>query len=84
MYRWQEANNMEFNSTKFQVLHFGNKKPSLDYNYFSPNYDNPIIPSSNVKDLGVYIDSDFSYRTHVDEVCKKVKKRVGWILRTFK
>ena len=84
MYKWQEMNNMEFNSTKFQVLHFGKRKIYQEYNYFNPNYESPIIPSHSVKDLGVYIDSDFSYRTQVDEICKKIRKKVGWILRTFK
>ena len=75
MYKWQERNNMEFNATKFQVLHLGKGKIHQEYNYFNPNYDSPIIPSNSVKDLGVYIDSDFSYRTHVDEICKKNKEK---------
>ena len=84
LYRWQEENNMEFNSTKFQVLQFGSNKVSKEYNYFSPGWENPIIPSDSVKDLGVHIDNDFSYKTQVEEVCLKVKKKVGWILRTFR
>ena len=49
----------------------------------TPDSGDPIIPTDSVKDLGVYIDNEFTYSTHVSEVCKKVKKRIGWILRTF-
>ena len=32
LYDWQTNNNMEFNTTKFQVLQFGNKETKLKYN----------------------------------------------------
>ena len=75
---------MEFNATKFQVLQFGRKDTKLNYNYMTPNAEGPIIPSISVKDLGIYIDDDFTYKSHINETCKKVKKRIGWILRAFK
>ena len=81
MYEWQYDNNMEFNSTKFQVLQFGKKDTKLNYNYMTPEAGGPIIPSNTVKDLGIYIDDDFTYKSHINEICKKVKKRIGWILR---
>ena len=84
MYEWQSENNMEFNATKFQVLQFGKKDTKLNYNYMTPEAGGPIIPSNTVKDLGIYIDDDFTYKSHINEICKKVKKRIGWILRAFK
>ena len=50
----------------------------------TPEFEGPIVPSSNVKDLGIYLDNNLSYRTNINEISKKVKKRVGWILRAFK
>ena len=61
LYTWQESNNTKFNSTKFQVLQFGNDKCKNDYNYFSPNMENPVIPTDYTKDLGVYIDDRLNY-----------------------
>jgi len=74
---------MEFNATKFHVLQFGKKDTRLNYNCMTPNAEGPIIPSNSVKDLGIYIDDDFTYKSHINETCKKVKKRIGWILRAF-
>ena len=75
---------MEFNATKFQLLQLGNKSIKYDYNYMAPECCEPIYPSNEVKDLGVFIDTDISYKAHVNEICKKVKKWIGWILRSFK
>ena len=83
LYTWQDINNMQFNDTKFQLLQFGKDKHKFDYWYMTPNCSNPIILSDNVKDLGVIIDSKLIYKDHINDVCNKVKKKTGCLLRTF-
>ena len=56
LYKWQDESNMAFSATKFQVIQFGKCKFKKDYHYFTPDWGSPILPSENVKDLGVHID----------------------------
>ena len=56
LYKWQDDSNMAFNATKFQVIQFGKCSFKTEYNYFTPDWNSPIIPSENVRDLGVQID----------------------------
>ena len=83
LYNWQDINNMQFNDTKFQLLQFGKDKNKHEYWYMTPDCANPIIPSENVRDLGVTVDYRLTYKDHINEVCNKVKKKTGWLLRTF-
>ena len=49
---------------------------SYDCNY-------PIVPDCEVRDLGVLMNNNGDYNTHVTHICNKANKRAGWILRTF-
>jgi len=82
--QWQIDNNMLFNDHKFMLLQFGrNSNLQNQYNYVTPNMDNIISPSNDVRDLGVQISADGSYTDHISKVINKMKQRIGFILRTF-
>ena len=75
---------MKFNATKFEVIKFGsNEELKNDYLYMTPNNDDYIQEIETVKDLGILIDSDLKFTSHVTSVIKKVKQRSGWIFRNF-
>ena len=38
---------------------------------------------SSLRDLGVILSDDGNFSEHVDHVCKKVRQKIGWLLRTF-
>ena len=65
VYQWAEDNNMSFNDLKFEVLRFG---PDLTLKLIT-SYTNPsgnIIDSKeHVRDLGVTVSSDGSFREHI-------------------
>ena len=43
-----------------------------------------MLPSSpHVKDLGVYVSEDLSWKYHISQKVNDAKKFCGWILRTF-
>ena len=63
VYRWADENNMKWNRNKFQLLRVGSNN-FLQENtmYFSPEYENIIKSWEYVKDLGLFIDKDLSFK----------------------
>ena len=60
---WAYANNLELNEEKFQLLQHG-KLPEWKQPYILPSGET-LKGSDHVKDLGVYIDPDLNWRTHI-------------------
>ena len=53
-----------------------------NYTYTTPNGETIDI-SSELKDLGITIDSDFTFTTHIHNIIAKGKRMAGWALRAF-
>ena len=76
---------MKFTSTKFEVVKFGANEPlKHDYLYLTPGADEIIHKVETVKDLGVFIDNDLKFMSHINKLLTKVKQKVGWVMRNFK
>ena len=78
---WTKDNSMEFNSGKFQLLQHGR-----DNNLKQPYElaDNIVVEQSeSVKDLGVFVSSDLSWRHHINTIANNATKFASWILRTI-
>ena len=80
--RWAEENNMELNKNKFQLMQFG-KEENLKEPY-TINESTILEKEKDIKDLGVYISEDVSWRRQLTESVKKGRKYMWWILRSFK
>ena len=84
LFLWQENNNMMFNGTKFQLLRYG---PDEDIKnntlYFTDNTDNVIERFTSLRDLGIILSEDAKFNDHIERVSKKVRQKVGWIMRSF-
>ena len=78
---WSKVNNMELNQKKFQLMQFG-KDETLKEPYMISN-DVMLHRETDIKDLGVYISDDLSWRTQMTEAVKTGRKYMGWILRSF-
>ena len=75
---------MQFNGTKFQVLRYGtNETIKEETMYFTENMKHTIEQVNMTKDLGVLVTDDAKYDEHIDNMCKKVRQKSGWVLRTF-
>ena len=75
---------MRFNGTKFQLLRYGpNEEIKNDTLYFTDKTENVIERLSTVRDLGVILSDDAKFNDHIEKVTKKVRQKVGWILRSF-
>ena len=84
IYIWENRNNMKFNGGKFLVMRYG-KNSMLKENtlYFTAEMQDVITQVDHCRDLGIIMQDDATFLLQVDKVCKKVKQKCGWILRTF-
>ena len=66
LFDWQEANNMQFNGSKFQVLRYGPYETlKNDTIYFTDNYEDVIERFSSLRDLGVILSEDGKFDHHI-------------------
>ena len=83
IYQWAEANNMLFNSTKFELLRYGPNQNIKSTTSYTSDTGNIIEQKNNVRDLGVKLSDDATFNTHISEVVKKASETCSWIHRTF-
>ena len=84
IYSWAKANNLQFNDLKFELMQYGDNESVKDSHQYLSSSSVPIESSSIVKDLGIKMSDDCSFKTHIDSVVDDAKSRAGWVLRTFK
>ena len=96
---WSNLNNMKLNNQKFELLchSLGSKNPDqnkrkklfqeLPFNseFFSYNISNIInlYPSSHVKDLGVFVQSNLCWDIHIKNITTTARQVCAWILSVF-
>ncbi len=84
IYQWAIDNNMSFNNSKFELIRRGlDSTLKLCTNYTSS--DGSIIDDKDhVKDLGITMSSDCTFREHINKMCQSARNMCSWVLRTFK
>ena len=84
MYDWARINMMTFNEAKFEHLQYRVHQQLLhDHLYFTEDGCD-IKKVSELKDLGIIMDRDGSFNSHIQTMITKARRQTGWILRTFK
>ena len=85
VYQWAVQNNMEFNSEKFEHLRYTPNKmiPDSFSSQYQSNLGTPITQKEHVRDLGVTLSDDATFKQYISEKSTKMKSKIGWILRTF-
>ena len=78
---WTNQNSMKFNEQKFQLLQIGSDD-SLKVPYKCN--DITIEKSKTVRDLGVLVSEDFSFKPHISEITDNTANFASWLLRTFR
>ena len=69
VYGWAELVNMHFNADKFECLRFWAKQGDApDFSYLSPD-NNVITEKPHLRDLGVEISADFTFKVHITKTC---------------
>jgi len=83
IYHWAIENNMNFNSLKFELLRYGRNQELKEKTcYVTPEWE-LIEEEHNVKDLGITLSGDCSFKKHINNIIESAKRMSSWILRTF-
>ena len=83
-YEWANTNNMVYNGTKFQVIRYGNNQELKENtNYFTEDTGELIERFETLRDLGVILSEEANFKAHIKHVETKVRREIGWVLRTF-
>ena len=79
---WMKTNKLSVNIKKTSYIIFKPKQKLFNIN--SPIvYDNQYLKQEQVvKCLGVYIDENLTWKSHINYVCKKISKSIGIIYRS--
>ena len=64
VYNWAQENNMTFNETKFEYLQYRVLQQLTNDHQYHTEEGKLISKSTEVKDLGVIMDSDATFETH--------------------
>ena len=72
---WINANKLSLNVSKTQFMLFSNCIKSLPGNILIDNTNLNQVEST--KSLGIYIDSDLSWKIHVNYLCKLISRNTG-------
>ena len=79
---WCKRNKMNLNTSKCACMHFYRKINYTIHNY-NVSGDN-LTNVDTVRDLGVWLDSKLRFNTHIDKICSKGFKNLGFVLRNCK
>ena len=77
--KWSEEWQLGFNEGKCKVLHLGSNNPKLDYDI------NGVVPATDTseKDLGVTIDGELKFHSHIANTVNKASRMLGLMKATF-
>ena len=83
IYRWAATNNIEFNTKKFQAIHFNDLLGECN---IKGSDGSNITLTKIVRDLGLFlfVSDDLSFDHHNHTVIKRGKQMAAWIIRVFK
>ncbi|KAL5249177.1 hypothetical protein ACHWQZ_G018132 [Mnemiopsis leidyi] len=89
---WAKCNNMALNENKFELLVHKHSSQSalfeLPFTVLTQTYQvssgSIILPSESVKDLGVMVSSDLSWKPHICMIAQRATKVAAWVLSAFK
>ena len=74
---------MPFNSDKFECLRYGRNTALQNDTHYTSNSGCVIAVKDSLRDLGVTMSNDASFRRQIKNVVDSANKMCGWILRTF-
>jgi hypothetical protein len=79
---WCSKNNMRLNTDKCHSISFTRNKKKIDFTY---NISGVHLQKLGfVRDLGVILDSELSFRDHYDHITEKSYKTMGFLFRITK
>ena len=80
IYRWAEHVNMVFNGDKFELIRYWPKSYSKPTNTYTDPEGNIIEEKDSLRDLGVEMSNDFTFKAHIENVVTGTNKLIGWAI----
>ena len=75
---WLNANRLSLNVNKSKLIIFKTKRKIIDINNLSIKLNGfKLVPTDNVKYLGLYLDKNLSFDYHINQLSKKLSKSNG-------
>ena len=89
---WSIENNMDLHEDKFEVLNYKIQSSKLlkelpftsSLHSYQTSAGQFLLPSTNVKDLGVILTPDCQWTTQINTIAENAKRMASWVLGTFK
>ena len=80
--KWYKDNFLNGNYDKYNLMLLGRKNKNEDSASINVKIDEQIIKSlPDLKSLGVTLDDELSFSTHISDICKMASKKVGVLVR---
>ena len=91
---WSRNNNMELNENKFELICHRRKATASsgllselpfmnEYFTYAATNNITIYPSPSVRDLGVIVDPQLSWDSHISKITVNARRMLGWIFNVF-
>ncbi|KAH9633748.1 hypothetical protein HF086_011047 [Spodoptera exigua] len=77
---WSSENRLPFNIEKCKTISFSRKRQLINAAYTLS--DAALQRVSDIRDLGLQLDSRLNFHDHVTAICKKANKMLGFVMRT--
>ena len=75
--QWVRANKLNTGKTKIVIFKSRNSKTTKHFNFRISRQE--IVPVDSVKYLGLTLQSDFHWKTHLTSLEKKLSRRIGFL-----
>lgn len=73
---------MVLNTDKCQVMRFHRLHSPIMFQYCLGN--NPLFNAVGIKDLGITFQKNLSFECHIDQICSRAMKLLGFVIRNVK
>ena len=81
IHNWLCANKLSLNVDKSHFVIFRPVQKVVDYTINLSINNKDLVEKKNYKYLGVIIDSNLNWKEHVNELCKKISRGIGILLK---
>ena len=83
MYQWTQKWLLNFNKEKCKILHLGKKNEKNEYFIGTGDQRIPLDETELEKDLGVYVDPNLDFKSHIKNTVKKANYTVYKMIKNF-
>ena len=74
---------MHFNSDKYECIRYWPGNSGIPQEHYKSPEGEEIEEKVHIKDLGVQLSNDLTFKYHIQKTVVSASKLVGWALRTF-